>query len=161
MHLILTHGCCFSCEFFFPCLFCDWTERGLGNSAHLFVSNPLLAVSRMCGKRHAGSYGVDLTMCVGTAMFFNDHFHQSIAASGAIAFSYGISAVFARGLGGYISDLAYGCFSLRGRLCAQMISMVVQGLLCLLFASRTTLFESIVVMVVFSIFVQVSDVVNI
>jgi len=52
----------------------------------------------------AGSCGVDVTMCNGCALYFHDQFNQNIQSSGAIAFLYGFAAVYARGVGGYISD---------------------------------------------------------
>lgn len=104
----------------------------------------------------AASCGVDFTMCNGAAMFFHYEFHQSTAASGAYAFVYGISAIFARGLGGWISDKVYDKFSLRGRLFAQLVCLTLQGLTNVLFARTKILGDSLVIMIVFSIFVQMS-----
>jgi len=95
-------------------------------------------------------------MCNGTAIYFHERFHQPIAAAGAIAFLYGISSIYARGLGGYVSDALGDAYSLKGRLVAQMICMIVQGLLCVWFAHIQTLGHSILVMFVFSILIQVS-----
>lgn len=106
--------------------------------------------------QYAGSCGVDFTMCNGTAMYFHYQFDQSIAAAGAMAFLYGISAVFARGLGGWLSDTVSDKFSLRGRLWTQLFVMVGQGLLNVCFARTMKLGPSLVIMVVFSIFVQMS-----
>jgi NNP family nitrate/nitrite transporter-like MFS transporter len=104
----------------------------------------------------AGSCGVDFTMCNGTAIYFVHSFEVSIAASGAIAFLYGISAVFARGLGGWLSDAVSVQFSLQGRLYAQLVCLVLQGLLNIWFARSDQLSISIVSMVLFSILVQIS-----
>jgi NNP family nitrate/nitrite transporter-like MFS transporter len=104
----------------------------------------------------AGSCGVDFTMCNGAAIYFHHSFGVSIAASGAIAFLYGISAVFARGLGGWLSDAVSVQFSLRGRLYAQFVCLILQGLLNIWFARSDQLSMSIVSMVVFSIVVQMS-----
>mmetsp|Transcript_30756 Transcript_30756/g.47162 ORF Transcript_30756/g.47162 Transcript_30756/m.47162 type:complete len:511 (-) Transcript_30756:92-1624(-) len=106
--------------------------------------------------QHAGSYGVDLTMCNGATLYYSERFQQPTVTAAAIAFTYGVSAIFARGLGGYISDRAYDIFSLRGRLAVQMGCMILQGLLTLIFARCDTLQWSIVVMIIFSIFVQMS-----
>lgn len=106
--------------------------------------------------QYAGSCGVDFTMCNGAAMYFHAQFGQTIAASGAYAFLYGLSAVFARGVGGWISDKASDKFSLRGRLWVQLVCIVMQGLLNIWFARTTRLDHSVVIMVVFSILVQMS-----
>jgi MFS transporter, NNP family, nitrate/nitrite transporter len=95
-------------------------------------------------------------MCNGTAIYYHERFHQSTAASAAIASLYGITAIFARGLGGYLSDTLSETMSMRGRLWAQMICMLVQGSFTILWARMDTVGSSIVVMVVFSILVSVS-----
>ena len=107
--------------------------------------------------RFAGSCGVDFTMCNGTAIYFNERFDQPIAAAGAIAFAYGISSIYARGLGGYVSDAMGDKWSLQGRLAAQMMCMTIQGLLGVVFARTDTLGPSIIAMIIFSILVQVSE----
>ena len=94
-------------------------------------------------------------MCNGTAIYYHDRFHVSIASAGAIAFLYGISSIYARGLGGYVSDALGDAFSLKGRLVAQMVIMILQGLVCVWFAQLETFGSSIVVMFVFSILIQV------
>ena len=95
-------------------------------------------------------------MCNGAAIYFHDRFHQTTAASGAIAFLYGISAIFARGLGGWISDRLYTRMSLKGRLWAQLISMVLQGLLIVVWARTDRVGPSIILMILFSVMVQTS-----
>ena len=97
-------------------------------------------------------------MCNGTAIYFHERFHQPIAAAGAAAFAYGIGSIYARGLGGYVSDVLGDAYSLRGRLVAQMMCMIVQGLLCVWFAHIKTVGLSIFVMILFSILIQVSGV---
>ena len=107
--------------------------------------------------QYAGSSGVDITMCNGCALYFHYVFNQSVAASGAIAFLYGISALYARALGGYISDKCYDSFALRGRLCIHFACMLLQGGLNIWFARTTvSLGRSMIVMFVFSILIQVS-----
>jgi MFS transporter, NNP family, nitrate/nitrite transporter len=106
--------------------------------------------------QYAGSSGVDCTMCNGCAIYFHAVYSKSIATSGAIAFLYGISAVYARGLGGYISDRLYDNFALRGRLYIHFICMLAQGMLNIWFSRTTDLQSSLIIMVVFSVLVQVS-----
>lgn len=104
----------------------------------------------------AGSCGVDFTMCNGAAIYFHYQFNQSIAAAGAFAFLYGVSAIFARGLGGWISDQMGDQYSFKGRLYSQLISMTTQGLCNIWFARTQTLESSLFIMILFSIFVQMS-----
>eukprot|EP00977_Amphora_coffeiformis_P024047 scaffold14974_cov195-Amphora_coffeaeformis.AAC.54 len=104
----------------------------------------------------AGSCGVDFTMCNGTALYYHFCFQQTVPASGAMAFLYGISAIFARGLGGWLSDAVDSRFSLRGRLWAQLVCMLVQGALNIWFARTTNLVHSLLIMVLWSIVIQMS-----
>jgi NNP family nitrate/nitrite transporter-like MFS transporter len=103
----------------------------------------------------AGSCGVDVTMCNGCAIYFHDRFDQNIASVGAIAFLYGGSAVYARGLGGYVSDYLGNHFSLAGRLWLQFICMLLQGVVNIWFARTDELQSSIIVMFIMSIVIQV------
>jgi NNP family nitrate/nitrite transporter-like MFS transporter len=112
--------------------------------------------SWILGAQFAGSCGVDFTMCNGAALFFHFRFHQSVAASGAMAFMYGISAIYARGIGGWLSDAVDKKWSLRGRLWAQLVCMLVQGGLNIWFARTTSLVPSLLIMVVWSIVIQMS-----
>lgn len=105
--------------------------------------------------QYAGCCGVDFTMCNGCAIYFHYRFNQNIQASGAIAFGYGFAAIYARGLGGYFSDLLGDSFQLRGRLWIHLGFMLIQGALNIWFARTTDLNHSITIMVIFSIFVQV------
>lgn len=94
-------------------------------------------------------------MSNGAAIYFHSRFNQPVAVVGALAFLYGIAALYARALGGYLSDVLFEAMSLRGRLLAQFTCMLVQGFLNIWFARMDTLGASVGAMVVFSILVQV------
>ena len=105
----------------------------------------------------AGSCGVDFTMCNGTAAYFHAVFGQSTAASAALGFCYGVSAIYARGLGGWWSDALSDRFSLRGRLWAHLVALVAQGCLNIWLARTTAvLSHAVIILFEFSIAVQVS-----
>ena len=95
-------------------------------------------------------------MSNGAAIYFHHRFDQPVAVVGALAFLYGISALYARALGGYLSDVLFEALSLRGRLLAQFGCMLVQGLLNVVFARMDTLGASVGTMVLFSVLVQAS-----
>lgn len=120
-----------------------------------FRSGALNVNSWLLALQHAFSCGVDFTMCNGTAVYFHQRFEQPVITASAIAFFYGISALFARGLGGYLSDAMSERLSLRGRLIAQFFCMLFQGLLNIWFSRTELLGPSVCIMVAFSILVQV------
>jgi NNP family nitrate/nitrite transporter-like MFS transporter len=75
----------------------------------------------------------------------------------AIASIFGWMNLFARGLGGYISDKLNARLGIRGRLLAQTICLVAEGALVLIFANTKSLGGAVVVMVFFSVFVQAAE----
>ena len=65
--------------------------------------------------------------------------------------------LFARGTGGYFSDMANKHAGMRGRLYAQTVFLACEGALILVFANTNTLAGSIVAMTAFSLFVQAAE----
>jgi MFS transporter, NNP family, nitrate/nitrite transporter len=102
--------------------------------------------------QYACCLGVELTMNSASAMYFKDAFGLSTEASLAIAGIFGWLNLFARGLGGVVSDLSFSRWGMRGRLWAQTLSLIAQGVMVFAFAKSNTLGGSIVALVVFSLF---------
>jgi MFS transporter, NNP family, nitrate/nitrite transporter len=65
--------------------------------------------------------------------------------------------LFARGLGGYCSDKLNGRMGMRGRLAVHTFALLAEGAMVLVFANSTSLAGSIVILVVFSTFVQMAE----
>ncbi|KAG6553151.1 hypothetical protein Mapa_005210 [Marchantia paleacea] len=61
--------------------------------------------------------------------------------------------IFARPAGGIVSDLMARSFGMRGRLWALLIFQTIGGILCIILGITHQLTSSIVVMLIFSIFV--------
>jgi NNP family nitrate/nitrite transporter-like MFS transporter len=106
--------------------------------------------------QYAGSCGVDFTMCNGTAIYYQTQFKQSTATAGAIAFLYGLSAIFARGAGGWLSDKVSDRFELQGRLWAQLLCMALQGITNIWLARTKEFADTLPILVIFSVLVQMS-----
>ncbi|KAG7358794.1 high affinity nitrate/nitrite transporter transmembrane protein [Nitzschia inconspicua] len=106
--------------------------------------------------QYAFSSGVDTTLCNGIAMYYHVTYHQKISRIGAIAALYGCSALWARGLGGYISDKIGNRFSLAGRLWVHFFFMITQGGANIWFARSEELNASLFAMTIFSILIQIS-----
>jgi NNP family nitrate/nitrite transporter-like MFS transporter len=102
-------------------------------------------------------FGVELTMTSAAALYFQEEFSQSTASAAAIASVFGLMNLFARGLGGFCSDMAGATYGMRGRLWVQVGCLLCQGALVCLFSVVTTLAGTIVAMAVFSIFVQAAE----
>mmetsp|Transcript_30890 Transcript_30890/g.55997 ORF Transcript_30890/g.55997 Transcript_30890/m.55997 type:complete len:514 (-) Transcript_30890:311-1852(-) len=107
--------------------------------------------------QYACCFGVELTMNNAAALYFREEFGQSTEAAAAIASIFGWMNLFARGLGGYISDKLNARMGMRGRIWAQTILLLLEGALVLVFANSSRLGGAIVCMVFFSVFVQAAE----
>jgi MFS transporter, NNP family, nitrate/nitrite transporter len=107
--------------------------------------------------QYACCFGVELTMNNAAALYFREQFGQSTESAAAIASIFGWMNLFARGLGGYLSDKMSAKMGMRGRILAQTVLLVCEGALVLVFANSNSLGGSIAVMVFFSLFVQAAE----
>ncbi|CAH8271088.1 unnamed protein product [Arabidopsis lyrata] len=103
------------------------------------------------------SYGVELTTDNVIAGYFYERFGVNLEAAGTIAASFGISNIASRPAGGMISDALGKRFGMRGRLWGLWVVQSVAGLLCVLLGRVNSLWKSIAVMWVFSVFVQAAS----
>jgi NNP family nitrate/nitrite transporter-like MFS transporter len=65
--------------------------------------------------------------------------------------------LFARGLGGVISDSLNESFGMRGRLIAQTFLLLFEGIAVVVFSRTDTLAGAVIVLVLFSLFVQAAE----
>jgi len=105
--------------------------------------------------QYACCFGVELTMNTAAAIYFMDQFDLENAA--AIASIFGFMNLFARGLGGFLSDAGNKRLGMRGRIAAQTFCLIIEGILVLVFVQTTSLGSAIAVMVVFALFVQAAE----
>ena len=85
--------------------------------------------------QYACCFGVELTMNNAAALYFKDEFGQSTESAAAIASIFGWMNLFARGLGGFFSDMANAKCGMRGRIWVQTIFLAAEGALVLIFAN--------------------------
>jgi len=99
-------------------------------------------------------FGVELTMNNAAASYFVDRFDLSTSTAAAIASVFGFMNIFARGLGGYCSDILNEKIGMKGRIWVQLILLLLEGICILIFAVMSSLWSAILVLTIFSIFVQ-------
>jgi NNP family nitrate/nitrite transporter-like MFS transporter len=102
-------------------------------------------------------FGVELTMNNAAALYFKDEFGQSTESAAAIASIFGWMNLVARGIGGYSSDKMNARMGMRGRIIVQTVLLVSEGAMVLIFAQTKSLAGAIIVMIVFSLFVQAAE----
>jgi NNP family nitrate/nitrite transporter-like MFS transporter len=134
--------------------------------------------------QYACCFGVELTMNNAAALYFKvrstsctsgivagrtfvvptcdvssnqDVFGQSTDSAGAIASIFGWMNLFARGLGGVLSDTMNESMGMRGRLIAQSVLLLCEGVAVIVFAHTDTLAGAVIVLVMFSLFVQAAE----
>ena len=102
-------------------------------------------------------FGVEITMINAAALYFKEEFGLSTELSAAVASIFGWMNLFARGLGGFLSDILNSKRGMRGRLWLQTLSLLTEGALVIVFSKTLTLGGAIAAMIAFSIFVQAAE----
>ena len=106
---------------------------------------------------YAACFGIELTINNGAALYYADVFGLGIATAGLVAGLFGLMNIFARTLGGYVSDRFVGRHGLGGRVRWLFIAVLCEGLALVAFSQANVLALAIPVMIVFSLFVQMSE----
>lgn len=102
-------------------------------------------------------FGSELTTDNIIAHYFYDRFGVNLQVAGMIAASVGLANLFSRPMGGALSDKMGRSFGMRGRLWGLWLVQTVAGLLCVLLGRVTSLWGSIAVLCIFSVFVQAAS----
>ncbi len=106
---------------------------------------------------YAACFGVELTLNNIAALYYRDYFDLGLKAAGLVAGLFGLMNIFARTTGGIIGDKFGHHYGLKGRVRWLFFALVVEGVMLLLFSRLTVLPMAIGAMIVFSLFVQMSE----
>lgn len=106
---------------------------------------------------YAACFGVELTMDNIAALYYADEFGLGLGAAGLAAGSLGLLHIFARTLGGYISDRAGGRSGLNGRVTWLFVALLCEGVALMLFSRMTALAMAIPAMLVFGLFMKMAE----
>mmetsp|Transcript_32089 Transcript_32089/g.76682 ORF Transcript_32089/g.76682 Transcript_32089/m.76682 type:complete len:492 (+) Transcript_32089:163-1638(+) len=107
--------------------------------------------------QYACCFGVELTMNNAAASYFKSKFELSTESAAAIASIFGWMNLFARGIGGFMSDKLNSKMGMRGRLLWQGLLLILEGIMVFIFSNSNSLGVAIFVMVIFSVFVQSAE----
>ncbi len=114
---------------------------------------------------YGACFGIELTVNNVAALYFVDYFAvfrqmetmQAMKLAGMIAASFGLMNLFARTLGGAFGDKFGSVWGLSGRVKWLFMTLFCEGLLLMLFSQMSVLALAIPALVVFSLFVQMSE----
>ncbi len=106
---------------------------------------------------YGACFGIELTINNIAAIYYHDFFQLDLKTAGLIAGLFGLMNLFARSLGGVFGDKAGIRWGLKGRVIFLGLVLLVEGLALILFSQMTVLPLAIITMVVFSLFVQMSE----
>ena len=88
---------------------------------------------------YGACFGMELTIDNIAALYFTDYFHLALTAAGFVAGSFGMMNLFARALGGIVSDRFHQRWGLRGRALLLGATICCEGLALMLFSQMRVL----------------------
>ena len=107
---------------------------------------------------YAACFGIELTINNIAAIYYMDYFGLGLKTAGLVAGLFGLMNIFARTLGGFISDRFVRDRRPEGsRALAVHRPACIEGIALLLFSQMRVLALAIPAMIVFSLFVQMSE----
>ena len=106
---------------------------------------------------YGACFGIELTINNVAALYYTDKFELGLKSAGLIAGLFGLMNIFARTTGGIIGDKFGHKGGLKGRVRWLFIAVFVEGLALILFSRMNILPVAIGTMIVFSLFVQMSE----
>ncbi|MES1257626.1 MAG: MFS transporter [Acidobacteriota bacterium] len=106
---------------------------------------------------YAACFGMELTIDNIAALYFTDNFHLGLTAAGAVAASFGMMNLFARALGGILSDRCHKTWGLRGRVTLLGCTIFGEGLALMLFSQMRWLPLAVGAMMLTGLFIKTSN----
>lgn len=107
---------------------------------------------------YGACFGIELTINnIAAQLYYKDYFDLSLAAAGLVAGLFGLMNIFARTLGGYFGYKFGIIGGFSGRVKWMFIVLFCEGIFLLIFSRMDVLIFAISSMVLFSLFVQMSE----
>ena len=106
---------------------------------------------------YAACFGIEITVDNVAAIYFVDHFNATMIVAGALAGLFGLMNLFARALGGMLSDKAGQRYGLKGKGKLLAIFLILEGMGIMLFAKAGSLPMAIVSMLLFALFLKMAN----
>jgi NNP family nitrate/nitrite transporter-like MFS transporter len=105
---------------------------------------------------YGACFGIEIFIHNIAAVYYVDHFGLSLKSAGMAAGSFGLLALFARALGGYLSDKMALRGNLNSRVTLLFIMMLGEGIGLLWFAKADTVTYAVIAMLCFGLFTHMA-----
>lgn len=106
---------------------------------------------------YAACFGIEITVDNVAATFFIDRFDTGIIVAGALASIFGGMNLFARALGGMVSDKVGKTYGIKGKGVLLGILLLLEGIGISLFSTSNTLVLAIITMLLFALFLKMAN----
>ena len=105
---------------------------------------------------YGACFGIEIFIHNVAAVYYVDHFGLSLKSAGMAAGSFGLLALFARALGGYLSDKGAARGNLNSRVTLLFALMIGEGLGLLWFANADSVTYAVIAMLCFGMFTHMA-----
>ena len=105
---------------------------------------------------YGACFGIEIFIHNIAAVYYVDHFGLSLKSAGMAAGSFGLLALFARALGGWLSDKMARRGTLNSRVTLLFMMMIGEGAGLLWFAKADTVMFAVIAMLVFGLFTHMA-----
>lgn len=105
---------------------------------------------------YGACFGIEIFIHNIAAVYYVDHFGLSLKSAGLAAGSFGLLALFARALGGWLSDKMAMRGTINSRVTLLFILMIGEGAGLLWFAKADTVAFAVIAMLVFGLFTHMA-----
>jgi len=110
--------------------------------------------------QYGACFGTELAMNAQLATHFRSYFEMDSGAASVLAGCFGLMNLFARSLGGIVSDCLFKRFEFKGRLWAQFLALFFEAIFLFAFANVDNgkpWYVALIVLICFSVFVQMAE----
>jgi MFS transporter, NNP family, nitrate/nitrite transporter len=106
---------------------------------------------------YGACFGIEITFDNVAAIYFVDYFHTTLVVAGVLAGIFGFMNIFARALGGIVSDKIGRSYGLTGKWYLLAGLLVLEGLGIVLFAEAATITLAVAALLLFALFLKMAN----
>ncbi len=106
---------------------------------------------------YGACFGIEITIDNVAAVYFVDHYGATLVTAGLLAGSFGFMNIFARALGGIVSDRAGRAYGIKGKWLLLSAMLVFEGIGIGFFSLAPSLALAVTAMIFFALFLKMAN----